>query len=776
MSLHSRHLRLRLLLGSLLVLLMAGCAPTRFIPEDQWMLDKVAVRADNSEISTTNFTGYVRQHSNSKWFSLFKVPMGVYCISGRDSTRRINRFFQRIGEAPVVYDSVQAERGRADMEAAVRNLGFLQAQVQHHEKRRKRRLQLTFQVEAGPRYVVRNIDYCIDDSALADIVLRDTLQSLLFPGMPFDANVLNEERSRIATMLQNWGYYRFNKSFVRFEVDSTIGDHRVDVTMHIPLYRASVTDSLRPHQQYHIGTVNYLTDLELSAMKKEREQLDSMVVRSLHFYQRKDMPLSPLFLVNKTDLRPGRLYEERHVQSTYSNLSSLSAVMGASVALEPSPTAPDTLDAYVSVFTAKRHGISAELEGTNSAGDFGAALSVGYQNRNLFRHSALLSMKVRGAFEAITGLEGYADANYFEFSAEANLHFPEFMFPFLSRRFKRSVNAQSIATLMFNTQDRPEFHRRVLTGAWRYRWNRFDLKRQHRVDLIDLNYVFMPWISETFKREYLSDEGSRNAILRYNYEDLFIMKAGYSFQYTNVTPTMQNSTYGRNAFSIRFGIETAGNLLYGISSLTSGPYSDRMEAYTFLNIAFAQYVKGDFDFVKSFSFDDRNSLALHAALGIAYPYGNSDVLPYEKRYFSGGANSVRGWSVRGLGPGTFSGSDGKVDFIRQTGDMKLDLSAEYRTHLFWKIDGAVFIDAGNIWTLRDYEEQPGGQFRFDTFWKQIAVAYGLGIRLNFGFFILRLDGGMKAINPAYEGRDHYPIIHPRFKRDFQLHFAVGLPY
>ena len=153
------------------------------------------------------------------------------------------------------------------------------------------------------------------------------------------------------------------------------------------------------------------------------------------------------------------------------------------------------------------------------------------------------------------------------------------------------------------------------------------------------------------------------------------------------------------------------------------------------------------------------------------------MLPYEKRYFSGGANSVRGWSVRGLGPGGFSGSDGKVDFIRQTGDLKLDLSAEYRTHLFWKIDGAVFVDAGNIWTLRDYEEQPGGQFRWDTFWKQIAVAYGLGIRLNFGYFILRLDGGMKAVNPAYEsGREHFPIIYPNFKRDFQLHFAVGLPY
>ncbi|MBR1682913.1 MAG: BamA/TamA family outer membrane protein [Bacteroidaceae bacterium] len=764
------------LLTAVVLLQLVACAPTRFIPENEYMLERVAVRADG-DVSTAELSGYIRQHANSKWFSLFKVPMSVYCISGTDSTRRFNRFIQRIGEAPVVYDSVLAERGRADMEAAVRNLGYLQGSVSLQEKRKKRRAEVRYQVHTGKRYIVDAIGYRIDDPAVEELVLRDTLESLLYPGMPFDANVLNEERSRLTSLLQNTGYYRFTKSHVRFEADTTLGDQRVALTLCIPLYRATVTDTLRPHQRYAIGTVNYLTDLEPQTFKQQRAQLDSMVVRSLHFYQHRDMPLRPLFLVNKTDLRPGRLFHESDVQSTYSNLSSLSAVMGTSVTLEPSATAPDTLDAYVSVLMGKRHGVSAELEGTNSAGDFGAAVSLGYQNRNLFRRSALLSLKLRGAFEAIKGLEGYTDENYIEYSAEANLNFPEFMLPFLSRRFRRAVNAQSIASLMFDSQDRPEFHRRVLTAAWRYRWNRFDLKRQHRVDLLDLNYVFMPWISETFQREYLSDAGSRNAILRYNYENLFIMKAGYTFQYTSVPPNMQNATYGKNAFSVRASIESAGNLLYGLSHLLDGQHSDRLDAYTLFNIAYAQYVKGDFDFVKSFSFDDRNSLAVHLAVGVAYPYGNSTVLPYEKRYFSGGANSVRGWSVRGLGPGSFTGSDGKVDFIRQTGDMHLDMSAEYRTHLFWKIDGAVFVDAGNIWTLRDYEEQPGGQFRFDTFWKQIAVAYGLGIRLNFGYFILRLDGGMKAVNPAYEsGRERYPIIHPRFGRDFQLHFAVGLPY
>ena len=196
-----------------------------------------------------------------------------------------------------------------------------------------------------------------------------------------------------------------------------------------------------------------------------------------------------------------------------------------------------------------------------------------------------------------------------------------------------------------------------------------------------------------------------------------------------------------------------------------------------MGIALAQYVKGDFDYTRNLQLDGNNALVLHAGFGIAYPYGNSRILPFEKRYFSGGANSVRGWSVRSLGPGGYVSRDGKIDFINQTGDMKLDLNMEYRAHLFWKLNGALFIDAGNIWTLRNYADQPEGQFKLDEFWKQIAVSYGWGIRFNFDYFILRFDMGMKAVNPAYStSHEHYPLVHPRLSRDFAFHFAVGLPF
>ena len=313
-------------------------------------------------------------------------------------------------------------------------------------------------------------------------------------------------------------------------------------------------------------------------------------------------------------------------------------------------------------------------------------------------------------------------------------------------------------------QNRPEFYRRVFSTAWRYRWAEPRHHLNWRIDLLDLNYVYMPWISPTFKKDYLDDADNRNAILRYNYEDLFIMKIGFGITYNNGIDAM------------RANIETAGNLLNGAAK-AFGLKKNGEGQYTLFNIAYAQYAKFDFDYTHLMQFDKRNALALHAGFGIAYPYGNSRVLPFEKRYFSGGANSVRGWGVRELGPGKFRGTDGRIDFINQTGDLKLDLNAEYRTSLFWKFQGAFFVDAGNIWTLRSYEEQPGGQFKLDEFYKQIAVAYGLGIRLNFDYFILRFDMGMKAMNPAYENeQEHWAIIHPRLSRDFAFHFAVGFPF
>lgn len=731
--------------------MLSGCGVSRFIPDGEYLLDRVTVRSDSNKINTTSLEGFIRQHPNSRWFTLWRAPMLPYMIMGNDTTKRFNRFMMKIGERPRIYDAKEAERTRISMQKAVFNQGYLRDTVVTETTYRKKTVRVNYQIHPGPVYYVSRIDYDIQDTTLVPIIDSLKGESQFKIGMPLDANILEAERTRIVKHLHNNGYYRFNKEFISFSADTTRYGHDAWLTMRVLPYATVSHPEPTSHTQYRIGHV----DVSLDAAGRSR--------------------LRPAVIEFSNHVEEGTLYSEKDIQNTYAAFSRQHAVMSTNVRLTENDEDSTLLDCNLHVTMHKPHSVNMELEGTNSAGDLGAALAGSYQNRNLFHGSELLTLKLRGAFEAIKGLDGYDDQNYIEYSAEARLSFPDFKFPFIKRNVRREMGATSEVSLMYDSQDRPEFHRRVVTGAWRYKWNKPGVRMFHRVDLIDLNYVYMPWISNTFKKEYLDDPTNRNAILRYNYENLFIMKSGYTLSFTNGGNQM-NASYGTNAYSIRFNAECSGNLLYGISNLI-GAKKDDQSHYKVFNIAYAQYAKCDFDFSKSFKFDERNSLACHFGLGIAYPYGNSTILPYEKRYFSGGANSVRGWSVRGLGPGSFHGTDGRIDFINQTGDIKLDMNLEYRTHLFWKLDCAVFADAGNIWTIRNYDDQPGGQFGFATCWRQIAVAYGLGLRLNFTYFILRLDGGMKAINPAYEdARHHYPIIHPNIKRDFSLHFAVGLPF
>ncbi|MBQ9073345.1 MAG: BamA/TamA family outer membrane protein, partial [Muribaculaceae bacterium] len=228
-----------------------------------------------------------------------------------------------------------------------------------------------------------------------------------------------------------------------------------------------------------------------------------------------------------------------------------------------------------------------------------------------------------------------------------------------------------------------------------------------------------------------------------------------------------------SVYTLRSSIEIAGNAMYGLSSLLGDERSGG--AYKLFGIQYAQYVKAEVDYTYTCNFNDRNTLAFHVGAGVGVPYGNSSMMPFEKRFYSGGANSVRGGGVRTLGQGSYNSQTSVTNFINQCGDIRFDMSLEYRAKLFWLVEGALFVDAGNIWTIHNYENQPGGMFKFDRFYKEIAAAYGIGLRLDFTYFLIRLDMGMKAYNPA-ENQERWPLVHPDFGRDATFHFSVGYPF
>lgn len=751
-------------------LLLAGCSALRFVPDDEVMLSSVKMQSDSKQISPGSYRAYVRQEPNSRWFSLMKVPLGVYCMQGKDSLRRFNRFIRRIGEAPVIYNEAETKESLSALKAALNNHGFLHASVEADTSLvRGRRVNLRYKIHPGLRTYVGDIHYDFDDPGVEQAVMKTISSSKLYRGMPLDASLLNDERSRLVNLLRDQGYYHLHKEFVSFRADTAADDYSVNLTLRVKIPNGM--DSTRVYQKFKIRKVNIYEDVA------QGEEKGVSPYHGLDIYYGDGLKMYRRVYDSHMYIRPDSLYRATDLRNTYSSINSLPSVGYSAVRFREVPTDSALLDCDVNVNLNMPNSVSAEVEGTNTSGNLGAALVLTYSNKNIFRGAESLSLKLRGAYEAITGLEGYNNQNYLEYSAEAALRFPAFLFPGISEKHRQGLKASSELNVMYDSQNRPEFHRRVLTGGWIYRWSpTFSPRWRHRLDLVSLNYVFMPWISDTFRKEYLEGDDPHYAVLRYSYENLFIMRMGYSFTYNSLNTSTAMGLYHTNGYQIRFNVESAGNLLYGMSKLL-GAQRVSSGQYSLMNIAYSQYAKVDFDYAKSFVIDERNSMALHAGFGVALPYGNSSILPYEKRYFSGGANSVRGWGVRELGPGSYKGNDGKIDFINQTGNLKLDLSVEYRTHLFWKFHGAAFIDAGNIWNTKNYADQPGGQFRFDRFYKQIAVSYGLGLRFNLDYFVLRLDGGMKAINPTVEsGKGHYPVIHPVFSRDFTFHFAVGLPF
>ncbi len=747
-----------------------SCSVSKFIPEGEYLLEDVEVISDNKDVKPSEFRGYVHQNPNSSWFSIAKVPLRIYALSGTDTTKWINRFIQKIGDEPVIYDSASAERSKENMKRAMQNLGYMQANVDVLTKKKKKKIELSYVLHPGKGYVIRSWQYDVKDQGLRND-FADYSSRIMSENMLFNVNQLNMERQNLATFFQNKGYYKFNKELITCTADTVSGSYTIDLNFHIAPYASASKIS---HQKYHIGEVNVFTDFDITkAMQMEDlEEWDSIHYKGLNIFSEKRPFLRPEVLSQNIFVAPGELYSERLLQRSQSALGRLNAIKYSDLRFVENMNDSTVLDCFVLLSRNNPNSFSAEIEGTNSAGDLGAAASVSYQNRNLFRGSELFTFKVRGAYEAVTGLQGYSNENYIEYGAEASINFPRFLFPFISSELRKRILATSEVALQFNSQDRPEFSRRAASASWSYKWT-YKQRWRHSVDLLDVNYVYMPWISSTFRQEYLDNVNNQNSILKYNYENLLIMKMGYGFTYHSGGANLSATT--GNSYSIRFNIESSGNLLYGLSHLFNAKRNDSHQ-YTLMNIAYAQYVKTDFNFAKSFMIDERNSIVFHVGAGVAFPYGNSRILPFEKRYFSGGANSVRGWLVRRLGPGSFSGNDANIDFINQSGDIKLDINLEYRTKLFWKLNGAFFIDAGNIWTIREYDEQPGGAFRLDSFYKEIALAYGLGLRFDFDYFILRFDGGMKAVNPAKNAEERYPLIRPDFGRDFAFHFAVGYPF
>ena len=750
------------------------------------LLDKVAIEIEGDrDVTSEELINFLRQQPNHKVLGFAKLQLSTYSLSGSDTAKWYNRWLRRLGQAPVIFDPDLTDASRRQLQQALVNRGYMGASivVDTTLRRDDKRADVTYRINTGRPHVIASLGYNIEDSTVRQIIMADSSLVDIAPGMLFDRSHLDEVRGAITRRLRDEGYYGFSREYITFTADTVLGSKDIDLTLNLrdPGARnaldaqADTADYSRQHHIYIVRSVTFITDEALNAAPVDR---DTIHYRGLDIIYGPDRYIRPSALYDMCFIEPGTNYSANNVDRTYAALSRLSILKFISIEMEHAgQLSADTelLDAVINISRNRKQGVTLELEGTNSEGDFGFGIGATYQNRDLTRRSDMLTVKLRTSYESISGnFDGLINNRFTEYAGEVGITYPKFLLPFASRAFKKRMQATTEFALSFNYQERPEYTRIIGGAAWRWKWNNRwrDYMRRHTFDLIDINLVRLPRSTINF----IDEIAPSNPLLRYSYEDHFIMRMGYTYYHTNRRiPTAEINAFAMQpqVNTLRVSVETAGNLLYGLSHIFSR--NSGSQVHKIFGIQYSQYVKGEFDYTVTRNFNSRNALAFHVGFGIAYPYGNSSMVPFEKRFYAGGANGVRGWGVRTLGPGCFDAHNSVTDFINQSGDINLILSMEYRAKLFWVFEGALFIDAGNIWTIHNYPNQPGGMFKFNQFYKQLAASYGIGLRMDFTYFLLRFDLGIKAHNPAMN-QEPWPLLHPKWGRDANFHFSVGYPF
>lgn len=723
--------------GLLLVaFLLASCSTTRLLGEGEYRLarNKVAVTNDRG-FSTREIQSYIKQKPNSSLIFGWNPFLNVYNWSGRDAGKGINRFFRKIGTPPVVYAPSLVDESIENIRRHLEYLGYYGSKVESNVSVNGRKVDVSYTVTLGKRFRVGRVTWSVPEGEFREDFLADTANLSVKPGDFLSEDALEKESERSAAYFRRNGYYGFTKNFCSFRADTLFSRDTADLEIIIREYTRNETpENARPLRKYRIGDVSIAHD------------------KSLKFNER--------VLKNMNTLRPGTLYDERNVNNTYSRLSALKVFSGVNVELSPRDTG--IVDCAISLTQSRMQGFKINLEGsTNSSGLVGISPRLNYFHKNIFRGGQWLNLGFLGNFQF-----KYDDRRVHsnELGVSAGISFPEFL-GLPNSLFKGPSVPRTEINGSYTYQQRPEYTRNIISTSFGYTGS-FAGKFFYQFYPLQLKIV----------RLYNLDEGfyntlSNNPFLRNAYQNHFDAGAGLAATWTSSAEANPRSS--RRYAQLQ--ADLSGNVL---SLFNSAMTTDAYGARLIWGTPYSQYLRMQLTLGNTLVFgrNDTQALAFRLLGGFGHAYGNSDVVPFEKQFYSGGASSMRGWQARALGPG-MSPRDKTFVIPSQTGDMKLEANLEYRFPLFWKLNGALFADVGNVWTLReDGEDTDRSQFSMENFGESLAADWGLGLRVDLTFLILRLDLGMRVRDPALDSSKWIGPDCWLSHGGCALHFGVGYPF
>lgn len=775
--------------------LLLACNPTRRLAEGDVLLRKNKIESNVSTIDNYDLEEILKQRPNRKILGTIRFHLGVHNMAnnGKD-TRFRNWLMNTVGEAPVILDSALCAKSADQIQLFLKKKGYFNGKVSYTTKMRNdNQAIVTYYVEGRKPFKIKSISHQIEDSKIAAIYFEDNNKRKVAVGDIFDIEQLDLERQRIVTLLKNKGYYFFNKDYIAFQVDSSTGKQKIDLTLQIKLVTRKIdefgdqTEQI-PHQTYKIGKISINTNYYPRSTHTVAS--DTVFHGGFEVLYENKLGINLKLLANSLFIHEDQLYQLDKVEQSYRKLSDLGVYRSVNFKFEVDEDVPDKVNCQILLSPAKRQSYTANSGWTNTGGNQGVQLHLNYSNRNTFRGAETFQAGLYGGLEVQTTLlvddeqNNIIDRipfNTMEFGPEMSIFLPKFLLPIDQDKFSKSSNATTALTTSYNYQRRPDYTRTIAELSLRYRWKE-SLQKTHQLGLAEVSFIKIDK-SAAFERRLaeLNDK-----FLQTSYTDHLVPATQYTFTYNS-----QKASSQRNVMFYKGNISVAGNLLRVIGNM-SGAQKDEFGSYEFLNIRFAQFVKFDNELRHYHRFDQYRSVAYRLMAGIGIPLTNLEVLPFEKSFFSGGANDIRSWKTRSLGPGSSVDYENRFDKI---GDIRLQGSAEYRFGLSSLIEGAAFVDAGNIWLLNPDSLRPNGEFDPTRFSREIAVGAGLGIRLDFTFFIIRLDAGLQIKDPSlpvgerwiFQGKENHNLgaeewhsvngkTYDGYKPGLNFNLGIGYPF
>lgn len=712
------------------LLLLSSCSTTRVLKEDQYRLQKNRIEITNDKkFNPSQLNKYLKQNESLGWSPFLYV---YNWSNGKGGAW--DRFVHKIGKAPVIYDPELVETSVENIENHLEYIGYYDSSVNAEIHTNGKKVNVKYNVTLGKRFPIMDIRLHLPEHGeFKDAFLADTSNMGIRKGDFLAESTLEAETVRSSGILRNQGFYDFSKNNYFFEAD----------TLSVPSH--AILDL----------TINEYTRNE---SPKEAEPIRRFYINDVTIQYPKGLSIKENVLLNFNTIVPGDLYDEDAVNNTYSRLSALDVFSSVNIGMDRADT--NKVNCEINLIPSKLQGVKFDFEfSTNSSGLFGISPQLSYFHKNIFRGGEWLNL----SFMSNHQFKFNDNVRSNELGVSASLSLPRF-FPLPYRLFDEDIPRTDIS-ISYNYQNRPEYQRNMISTSYGYNGN-IHRKYFYQIYPLQLNIIRLFDMDEDFYNTLANDPFLRNA-----YQDHFDLGSGATFYYTTNTANIPDETY----FYTRMQFDIAGNMLSAFNSLMR---EDAQGSRVIWNTPYSQYVRGEMTLGKTWVWGKRSgqSIATRLVAGAGYAYGNSTALPFEKHFYGGGSNSLRGWQVRTVGPGT-SPMDKSFVIPNQTGDMRLEANIEYRFDIAWKFAGAVFVDAGNIWMFehKGVQEMESSIFRWKNLGDSIAANWGVGMRLDFGIILLRFDMGMKFHDPALENK----WIGPDgwLKRDnYAVHFGVGYPF